>query len=264
MKAFCTLIFAFYKKKCYICNIMIERLHAIVLRVVKYNDRMQIADVLTREHGRLSFTIPEGSAASHRKSARTMWRPLALLEFDADLKPKASLPRGKDVRVYATYEDLPYNPMKAMVALFLDELLNGAIWGEQPDFPLYDFIEQSLILLDKIDKGMPNFHVAFAVQLLKFLGIVPAADRYPWQRYYDLRAAEYTDSLPPHENRLADEEALAFEQVMRMNYRNMSRFRFTRKQRQRILEVINDYYMLHVPDFRRMKSLAVFAEALDE
>lgn len=242
---------------------MIERIHAIVLRVVKYNDRMQIADVLTREHGRLSFAIPEGSATSRRKSARTMWRPLALLEFDTDLKSRGTLPRGKDVRVYATYEDLPYNPIKTMVALFINELLAGAVWGEQPDPPLYEFVEQSLILLDKIDYGLPNFHIAFAVQLLCFLGIVPAADRTPWQRFYDLRAAEYTEALPPHQDRLIDEEALALEQIMRMNYRNMRRFRFSRTQRQRILEVINDYYMLHVPDFRRMKSLAVFADALN-
>ncbi len=242
---------------------MIERLHAIVLRVVKYNDRMQIADVLTREHGRLSFAIPEGSASSHRKSSRTMWRPLAILEFDADLKGRSKLPRGKDVRVYQGYSDLPYNPLKTMVAMFVDELVAGSVWGEQPDEPLYEFVEQSLLLLDNLTDGVANFHIAFSVQLLRFLGIVPSSDRSPWQRCYDLRAAEYTDTLPLHDNRLVDEEAIALEPVMRMNYRNMCKFRFTRNQRQRVLEVINEYYMLHVPDFRRLKSLAVFADALD-
>ncbi len=242
---------------------MVERLHAIVLRVVKYNDRMQIADVLTREHGRLSFAIPEGSAASRRKSSRIMWRPLAMLEFDAELNGRSKMPRGKDVRVYQPYADLPYNPMKTMVAMFVDELLVGSVWGEQSDTPLFDFVEQSLLLLDNITEGTANFHVAFSVQLLRFLGIVPDSERAPWQTCYDLRAAEYTDTLPLHENRLLDEEALALEHVMRMNYRNMRRFHFSRKQRQRVLEVINEYYMLHVPDFRRMKSLAVFADALD-
>lgn len=242
---------------------MIERVHAVVLRVIKYNDRMQIADVLTREHGRLSFAIPEGSASARRKSARTMWRPLAMLEFDTDIKGRGTMPRGKDVRIYEAYSELPYDPIKAMIAMFIDELLAGAVWGEQPDTPLYDFVEQSLVLLDNIQSGVANFHVAFAVQLLRFLGIVPVADRNPWQRCYDLRTAEYTDSVPLHENRLIDDEAMALEHIMRMNYRNMRLFRFSRKQRQRILEVVNEYYMLHVPDFRRMKSLAVFEDALN-
>ena len=241
---------------------MIERLHAIVLRLVKYNDSMQIADVLTREHGRVSFAIPEGSKKSSHKSGRTMWRPLAMLEFDADLKGRSKLPRPKDIRVYQNYGDLPYNPLKTMIAMFVDELLCGAVWGEQPDLPLYDFVEQSLVLLDNMEGGFVNFHVAFSVLLLRFLGIEPSNDSGPHLPYYDLVAAEFSESVPAHLNRLSGEEAKAMYFILRMNYRNMRRFRFTRSQRQRILEVINNYYMLHVPDFRQMKSLAVFSDAL--
>lgn len=243
---------------------MIERLHAIVLKVVKHNDRTQFVDVLTREHGRMSFAIPEGSARASHRSSRTMWRPLSMLEFDADVKGGSRLPRPRDTRVYIPYGDLPYNPLKTMVAMFVDELLAGSVWGEQPDEPLYDFVEQSLLLLDNLQRGVANFHIAFAVLLLKLLGIVPDAERSPWQQCYDLRAAEFTDMLPPHDNRLLADEALALQALLRINYRNMHLFRLSRTQRQRVLEVINDYYMLHVPDFRRMKSIAVFADALGQ
>ena len=241
---------------------MIERLHAIVLRIVKYNDRMRIADVFTKEHGRMSFAIPEGSAKSKHKSARVMWRPLALVEFEAELKGKSNIPRPKDSRVYVNYDDMPYNPMKTMVAMFIDELMCGALWGEQPDEPLYQFVEQSLILLDNVERYIANFHIAFAVCLLKFLGIEPVRKKGAPDVFYDLMAAEPADKLPEHEHRLIGQEAAAFQQIMRMNYRNMRLFRFSRQQRLRTLEVINEFYRLHVPDFRTLKSIAVYADAL--
>lgn len=241
---------------------MIERFHAIVLRIVKYNDRMRIADVFTKERGRLSFAIPEGSAKSKHKSARVMWRPLALVEFDADIKSKSGIPRPKDSRVYVNFADMPYNPLKTMVAMFIDELLCGAIWGEQPDEPLYQFVEQSLILLDNDERNIANFHIAFAVSLLRFLGIEPIRKKGQAAPFYDLMAAEPADMLPAHEHRLVGQEAAALQLMLRMNYRNMRLFRFTRQQRLRTLEVINVFYKLHVPDFRTLKSVAVYADAL--
>lgn len=241
---------------------MIERLHAIVLRIVKYTDRMRIADVFTKEHGRMSFAIPEGSAKSKHKSMRVMWRPLALVEFDAEMKGKNNMPRPKDSRVYLNFADLPYNPLKTMVAMFIDELLCGALWGEQPDEPLYQFVEQSLILLDNSVSNIANFHIAFAVSLLRFLGIEPVKRKGQAAPFYDLLAAEPYDVMPTHEYRLVGQEATALQLMLRMNYRNMRLFRFTRQQRLRTLEVINEYYRLHVPDFHTLKSIAVYADAL--
>ena len=69
---------------------MLQRVHAIVLRLVKYNDKTRIADVLTREHGRMSFAVPDGAGKSKKSNARVVWRPLAVLEFEADLKSKGT------------------------------------------------------------------------------------------------------------------------------------------------------------------------------
>ena len=146
--------------------------------------------------------------------------------------------------------------------MFIDELLCGALWGEQSDEPLFQFVEQSLILLDNTEGHIANFHIAFAVCLLKFLGIEPVRKKGAPDVFYDLMAAEPADKLPEHEHRLIGQEAVAFQQILRMNYRNMRLFRFSRQQRLRTLEVINEFYRLHVPDFRTLKSIAVYADAL--
>ena len=47
-----------------------------------------------------------------------------------------------------------------------------------------------------------------------------------------------------------------------MNLRNMHKFRLSRQQRARILDVLTLYYQLHVPEFRNPKSLTVLREIL--
>ena len=241
---------------------MIERFHAIVLRIVKHNDKIQIADVLTKEHGRLSFAIPAGSMTARKGSTRMVWRPLTMLEFDANIGAQKGLPRPKDVRVYAHYADIPYNPLKSMIAMFINEMLAGVLWSEQAEPSLYAFVEQSCMILDERNGAYANFPIAFAIQLLRFLGVQPSDDAFGTERFYDLLAAEYVDFVPAHDNYLRGEEAQAVKTILRMNYANMHRFRMNRRQRQRVLEIINDFYRIHVPDFRRMKSLEVFADAL--
>ena len=47
-----------------------------------------------------------------------------------------------------------------------------------------------------------------------------------------------------------------------MNLRNMHKFRMTRQQRSRILDLLTLYYQLHVPEFRNLRSLSVLREVL--
>ena len=238
---------------------MYESIHAIVLKTVKHTDKTRIAHVVTRERGRLALAIPEGGA---KKSTYMLWRPLALLEFQADFHKAAALVRPKDVSTYYNYVDLPYNPIKAMTAMFIDELLTNAIYAEMTDTNLFDFVHYSLVWLDQVRGDYANFHIAMAIQLLQFLGIQPNVEKAPSQDIFDMRSAEYTYNIPMHRDWIDGAEAAALQHFARMNYRNMRCFRLTRMQRRRILELINIYYIIHVPGFNSMQSIDIFNQAL--
>lgn len=240
---------------------MLEHLHAITLRIVRHNDKMSIADVLTRERGRMSFAL-RLPAIPKKNSYLNLWRNLNMLEFDADLRETDRLAYPKNVCSYHIYNDLPYNPLKTMVSMFVNELLTETVRGEMTDIRLYDFVEQSLMLLDALDKTDANFHIAFAVKLICLLGVEPSVEQEPGQNYYDLQTAGYTDFVPIHKNFLKDDEANFVKSLLRITYRNMSRFKFSRTQRRRVLEVINEYCMIHIHGFRALKSLAVLQETL--
>jgi DNA repair protein RecO (recombination protein O) len=252
---------------------MQETLRGIVLRTVKYGDTSMVVDLFTESHGRQSFMA---STARAKRSVRSksFWQPLSMVEFSAEMRPVGGLPRPSDVRTYYNYTDLPFSPVKSTLALFLAEFLSAALREEKENTPLYRYIESSLQWLDMVDKpiAVANFHLAFLMHLSRFIGIYPnlewAADcrnrpargLVNSQLFFDLLAGSYCDRQPPHAHFLRRQEAQALPVLFRMDYPNLHLFRLSRQERMRILQVLNEYYRLHVPNFPELKSLEVLQE----
>ena len=148
--------------------------------------------------------------------------------------------------------------------------------------------------------SIANFHLAFLMHLSRFIGIYPnldvSGDLNPdpplsavnsplstvhsplstvhfqlstvhfqlstlnSQLYFDLLAGTYCDRQPSHAHFLRNEEARVLPVLFRMNYPTMHLFRLSRRERQRILHVLNEYYRLHVPGFPELKSLEILQE----
>ena len=237
-----------------------ETLRGIVLRTVKYGDNSMIVDLFTEGRGRLSFMA---STSRTKRSVRNVsfWQPLSMVEFSVELRPNGGkLPRPNDVRIYYNYTDLPFSPVKSTLSLFLAEFLSAALREEKENPSLYRYIESSLQWLDMVESAgaMANFHLAFLMHLSRFIGIYPNLERP--DRYFDLLAGSYCDRQPPHAHFLRRQEAQALPVLFRMDYPTLHIFRFSRQERMRILQVLNEYYRLHVPNFPELKSLEVLQE----
>ena len=81
--------------------------------------------------------------------------------------------------------------------------------------------------------------------------------------YFDMLNACFVSSRPMHAAYLGPEEAATIPMFMRMNYDSMRFFVMNRISRARYIEVINDYYRLHIPDFPELKSLDVLKELFE-
>lgn len=257
---------------------MLEKVYGIVLRTVKFNDAKLIVDMFTLGHGRQSFVA---SISHSRKSKGQMafWAPLSMVEFDADIRPTSSqMAKPKDVRLYNTYTDIPYNPMKSTVALYLAELLSASLRSETVNVPLYRFVETSLMWFDNQvqTSSLANFHIVFAFRLTRFLGIYPNLDPPSETLYinnssidykkkaespiFDMVSATFTYLLPKHNHLVISKESPIIIILSRLNYSSMHLLRLTRQQRSRMLEQIMLYYRLHIPSFPELKSIGVLNE----
>jgi DNA repair protein RecO (recombination protein O) len=75
-----------------------------------------------------------------------------------------------------------------------------------------------------------------------------------------LREGSLCDEVPSQSAILRPAEAQMIRLLMRMDFPTMHLFRFSRQDRNRITDVLLQYYKLHLPDFPEMKSLAVLQQ----
>ena len=238
---------------------MLVKTKAVVLRTIKYGDSRMIVDLLTEQVGRLGciVTVPKTARGRNKKQ---LYQPMTLLDIEFDQRPQADLQRIHDVRIAVPYLSIPFDTYKLPTALFLSEFLYYATRGEQQNSALYAFVETSMQWLDAAQKPVSNFHLVFMIHLAQFIGFSPNLDDYHEGDLFDLRSASFVNVQPLHADYVQAQEASYLLQLMRMNYATMHLFRFSREQRNHILQLLLDYYRLHVPAFPELHSTAVVQE----
>lgn len=234
---------------------MTEKKRCIILKTVKYGDNNLIVDMLTPDSGRVSaaWRMPRGKG----KTGRNVLQPLSICDVMLEQPRQSRLPIIKESHIAVPYTSLNIDPVKMSVAFFIAEFLSQVTRTEQQDAGFYDFIEKTLLWYDLADSGTANFHLMFLVRALRFLGFFPNLDTYTHGAVFDLRAAEFTPTIPLHKDYIIAGEAQGVQQLMRMTPANMHVYRLSRDERNRIVEILLQFYGLHVPGFREMKSWEV-------
>lgn len=242
--------------------LMLVETEAIVLRSLKYGDNKMIVDMFTRSDGRMSFVA--GVARSGKSRVRKqLFQPMTILSVVCDVRPRMRLQRLKDASLQCPYSSLPFEPYKLSMSLFVAEFLCYVLRGEQRNLPLFDYVADSMRWLDGCPGGCSNFHLVFLMRLSRFLGFWPNLDGYEPGDCFDMRGSCFCRRPPVHRDFLMPHEARLIGLMMRMNFSTMRLYRMSRAERNRMLEVLTDYYRIHIPDFPELKSLAVLREMFD-
>lgn len=235
---------------------------AIVLQTIKYGDSQLIVDFFTEELGRLSFIVrvPKSSKAKIR---RQLFQPLWLLNIEFSYRPNGNLQKLKGVSIDIPFEDLPFSPYKLAISMFLSELLVYATKNEQNNLSLYTFLQESVLWLDHAKAAYSNFHIVFMVRLTYFLGFMPNLESGVEGDYFDLEDGRFVPFVPNHRHFLGKEDSLKLVALLRLGYDTMHLYTMSRQERNKCIEVILEYYKIHLPHFPEMKSYTILRELFD-
>lgn len=238
-----------------------QQLHSygIVLHAVRYGDTSVIVEIYTQAMGAQSFIVrqPRGAKARLRAS---LWQPLTLVEVVWDHRPLTDLQKPREVSLWMPWKEIPFQPVKTTIALFLGEFLWRALRSEQENAPLFDYMLNALTWLDESDHAIANFHIVFLLHLTRFLGFHPNVDEWEEGDCFDLMAATFVRERPRHPYYIEAEEARLVPKFLRMDIRSMQAVGLNGAMRRRALELIILFYRLHIPEFPELKSLAVMSE----
>lgn len=232
---------------------------AIVLQTIKYGDSQLIVDLFTEKLGRLSFIVRTPKSAK-AKIKRQFFQSLMVLDVEFDHRPKASLQKLRDVSIGMPFVDIPYSPYKLSISMFLSELLGHATKNEQRNEPLFQFLIASVSWLDRAVDRFANFHIVFLVRLTFFLGFSPNVESGIDGKYFDLEDGCFVPYVPMHRRYLCEVDSLRLLNLLRLSYETMHLYTMSRIDRNRCVEVILEYYKIHVPGFPELKSFSVLQE----
>ncbi|MDO5523027.1 MAG: DNA repair protein RecO [Bacteroidia bacterium] len=231
----------------------------IVLSTAKYSDKFSITHVFTRDFGRTSYLLPR----AHGKRSKinpVLFSPLSILNLEVEHLPLREIQRLKEAERQTLLYDIGTDFTKVSLGFFLSEFLSKVLRETHNNEALFDYLKNSIEVLEETQWGLANYHLTFILGLTRFLGIYPNMEGYTRGCCFDLLNGEFVFGIPAHNYYLRQQESEYLNKLSRINFANMHLFKLSRSDRNLIIERLLTYYRLHLYDFPELKSLEVLRE----
>ena len=132
-------------------------------------------------------------------------------------------------------------------------MLSSIIKEEEPNPELYEFLETSFIWFDQAPLDT-NFHLVFLTELTKYLGFYPNIENIHLE-YFNLQDGNFQDSS--EKNCISGENIVVLRKVLGTKFDVDKKLKLTNVQKRSFLNMILNYFKLHLDGFREPKSLEV-------
>ncbi len=239
---------------------------AVILRTVKYGETSLIISAYTELYGLQSYIV-QGVRTSSKKGAgkANYFQPGSMLElivYHHDLK---NLQRIKEFKWSYLYEQLFADVIKNSVLLYMVELLQKCVKQPENNPDLFYFIEDALMQLDKSgDAVTANFPLYFALHLTNFFGFqinTEEADKYD---ILDLQEGNFVSTYPQHVYYVDGKTVELIRELLKaMQPHELIEIPMNYLQRRQLLETLETYYALHIPEFGKLKTLPVLQQIME-
>lgn len=239
---------------------MIERIEGIVTDIVRHNDKHNVVTLYTRSRGRMAFLVPVGKSKSGRLR-NAAFSLLAVVSADVNITSGKELFTLRNAEPMRLWHGIYSDPIKGSLLFFLTEFCNRLLRQYPADENLWNYLLQSLEILDSGKGPISNFHLAFLIRLLPIVGIEPTVTHWEPDDRFDMLSGEMVSRNHPdflrRRSYISEDESRFIPLLRRMNYRNMSLFRLNTTERNRILDRLLAYYLVHLPIGAEFKTLPV-------
>ena len=238
---------------------MIEKTRAIVLHQLKYSESSVIATLYTESFGRIACMV-NGVRSTKSKQKMVLIQPLFLLEAEIYFKQGRDIQNIKEFRLCEVYHSIPFDVAKGTMAMFLSEVLYKVLRSEEPDLHLFEFIYNSVTYFDAIGKGASNFHLWFLIKLLSHLGFRLENNHSILNGWFNMKTGNFTAFRPSFPNTPDLEESFLLANLIDRNADNFHELAISGSKRARLLELIIEYYTLHIDGMGAINSLKILKE----
>lgn len=241
---------------------MFFKTKGIVIQRIKYSETSIIVKIYTEIFG-LQTYIVKGARSRKSKIKSNIFQNLSLLDLVVSKKEKSKINFLTEVRQAYQFKTIPFDIRKSSIAIFLNEILYKTIREEESNQNLFDFLFNSIQLLDHQEKDFANFHLLFLLKLTKHLGFFPHKKQAEQFKYFDLTEGVFLDKIPTHQYYLNTELSQILNNLLNISFEKIYEIKISKIQRLQLLEKLIDYFKIHIENFNEIKSLAVLQTVLN-
>ena len=238
----------------------------IVLRATKYGETSLIVLIYTEEFGLQSYLVQGVRSGNVKKQYQSNYfQPGAFLDLIVYHQEQKSLQRIKEFKWAHIYETLLSDVIKNTVLLYVIELITKSIRQPEINKDLFAFIEDGMMWLDQCsDKFAANFPLYFSIHFTSFLGFQMSNDTNPNNNTIDLINGKFISEMPNHAQFHQHENILLLKELIRVMHPNeLTEISLNRIVRRELLDLLEKYYSIHLPEFGKMKTLPVLKQLMD-
>ncbi len=236
---------------------MLQTVHAVVLKTVKHGDRTIILKAWTRHGGARSYAVRMGG---RKGSSAAALQALTRLELVVDERSDSDLHPVREFRVERPYLNLHQDPVRAALALFVQEVLYKVLRTEVEDEALDGFVQDALEVIDT-GSDLRAFPLVFLVQLSGHLGFYPEAPS-AGEDHFDLKEGCFLPAGAPHGHTMGPPLSHAFIKLLGADFKDLAAISIPAAQRRGLLDHLLLYFRLHIDGLGELRSPAVLHTTL--
>lgn len=232
---------------------MIHKTRGIVLHNTRFSESSVVTKIYTREMGMQSYMI--NSVRKGKGSIRpSHLMPLNLLDMVVYHKEGHGLQRIRELRCEPPLNDLPFDVVKNSIGLFISELLNQTLDGDDANGELFDFTESFICLLDMEKEHLANHPLWFMVQLSRYLGFLPEKIEISEGTVFNLEDGEFTSAGMATATCMTTENTGYFSDLLKTPLEGLHGLKIPRESRSVLLDNLVMFYKIHVLHGRNLRS----------
>lgn len=242
---------------------MLHNTPGIVLHQVKYSESSVIAKIYTELYGLQSYMI-RGIRSKKSKIKSALLQHLTLVDLVVDHKAKSNIHNIREIKIAYPFQSIPYNIHKSSIAVFLNEILYHVIKEEEANPDLFQFLSNAIQILDLKESHYSVFHYLFLIQLSKYLGFYPKTNYSEKNCNFKLEDGKFTHEKGPENLFIPLPYSLYICNLSMCSFENLESVKINSLHRNQLLEILLDYYRMHLPVPLKIKSHLVLQTVLND
>ncbi|RPH31985.1 MAG: DNA repair protein RecO [Bacteroidales bacterium] len=242
---------------------MIHKTRAIALHTIRYGDNSLIAYVYSESHGRLSMMVHSAYGKQKSSGKAVFFQPLSIINLVYYHRGQQTLCKLKEVSSDVIYSTIPFDPVKRAIALFIGEVIYRTIREEESNPAMFNFLVNSIQLLDVMHSGVSNFHLIFLAQLTRYLGFFPGNQWNDSTPVFDYKNGLFVHATPSHPLYFNEEKSKLFGLILSTPFHDIEIIKLNHKARAQVVENFLRFYQMHFESVSGIKSLPILSQIFE-